>query len=190
MASKNNNSYSLLEFFFDSLFIVLSIAVPVVLYLLFSYITGISYILEWDRGFKVYFVVYTLLFPLVITVNYNLSNSYVDTHKKISKLINFNELENEKYLDCIFSHYTNMTTVALIGMVGVYLIRPYSEIFDGIFIGIIMFGLVVIMIFSYILIFTKTMIGLKKFGEKCFIPTSIFLFFIDSHVVKLLVSSV
>ena len=152
--------------------------------------TGSYNPLDWDKYLKLNAIIYGVVLPATMFLCYRLSVSNVDAEKWLSKCIDLKEFENKKFLDCVFSHYTNVATIGLFWMILVFTLKPIAVDFGGLSLGVLLGISMAIIITFYSLLFMKTALGLVRHNVWIYMVVSIVLFLLDTQAIRLFLASV
>lgn len=178
------------NFFTDYLIIILCIALPSALYFSFWSVTGSSNPVNWSKAAQIHFVVYAIILPLALFTCYKLSNSEIDAEKWLHASIELKEYKDKKFLDLIFTHYTNVATIGLFWMVIIFTLRPLVDKFSGLTIGMLLGTIMIPIFIFYSLLFIKTGLRLALYSKKTYFLVGTILFIIDSQAIRLFMESV
>jgi len=189
---ENNTKVELsgFSFFLDFFLVLIAIALPAITYSVLWSITGSYNPLNWGEYFKLNAIIYGVVLPVTLFLCYRLSTSDIDAEKWLSKFIDLKEFENKKFLDCIFSHYTNVATIGLFWMILVFTLKPIAVDFGGLSLGALLGICMVIIITFYSLLFMKTALGLVRYNFGVYMAVSIILFLLDTQAIRLFLASV
>jgi len=177
-------------FFVDYLLALMAIALPSATYSVLWSSTGSYNPLDWGQYLLLNGIIYGVVLPATLFLCYKLSTSTFNVEKYIEKCIDLKEFEDKKFLDCIFSHYTNVATIGLFWMVLVFSLRPYADALGGISLGLLLGASMVIIITFYSLLFMKTALGLVRHGIWVYMGVAITLFLLDTQAIRLFLASV
>ena len=145
---------------------------------------------NWAVQDSFFFTSFFTIFGLPTVLYYVFSNKDISLESQINTVFDLSAYGQSKYLDVIFSHYTNVATVGLFFMGFIYIARPLVEkIHNGIFGGVLALVFISIL-FLYSLFIIRLALYLKEKKARVYFLSMGAIVAFDMQILRLFIDSV
>lgn len=168
-----------------------AIKVPIILYIIFSiyYRTPIPLAWGYNDSFSYWIIIAFFSVPLLISAY--VKRSSIDLNSKIDCAFELNSYKNsnQRLIDYILSHYTNVATVGLFLILVIYILKPYTKIVSP----FLLIGLIVLLISVIFFIYSLLLIRLGfYFSNRSYgisVPVILVVTYIDFQAIDIFIRS-
>lgn len=171
-------------------FIVITVVLAVLFYILFSVVYGSPWPHEWRQKDGYWYYLFFGDIILLAVANYFVTSKRIDVEGVLRKLFNLDELENNKPIEAILAHYTNMASVGLLLAIVIYTIKPLVESQSLYVVGPLLAVIVFFLFLVYGALLIKPLFCFSRYSIWIAMPVMYALIFVDTQGFRLFISSI